>query len=64
MVAGANASPMAVIDLTPASAHYGLATVLDPEDADAWVGLARVALAQNRRAEARSSLQRASQLAP
>ena len=50
--------------LAGAASHYAVATQVDPDDALAWVGLARVRLAQGRIPEARASADRAHALAP
>jgi len=51
-------------DLAGAASHYAVATQIDPGDALAWVGLARVRLAQGRIPEALASADRAQALAP
>ena len=50
--------------LTSAGGHYGVATLLDPEDLKSWIGLAQVRHAQGRLQEARAHAERASALAP
>ncbi len=50
--------------LADAASHYAVATQVDPGDALAWVGLARVRFAQGRIPEARASADRALALAP
>jgi tetratricopeptide (TPR) repeat protein len=51
-------------ELEEAGSHYAIATQIDPGDALAWVGLARVRSAQGRIPEARASADRAHALAP
>jgi hypothetical protein len=50
--------------LGPAGAHYAVATLLDPDDVEAWIGLARVRSRQGRVPEARTASERAAALAP
>jgi tetratricopeptide (TPR) repeat protein len=50
--------------LASAGSHYAVATEVDPGDALAWVGLARVRFAEGRIPEARASADRAQALAP
>ena len=50
--------------LEGAASHYAVATQIDPGDALAWVGLARVRFAQGRIPEALASADRAHALAP
>jgi tetratricopeptide (TPR) repeat protein len=57
-------SAQASLQLKSASAHYELATLIDPSDLESWVGLAQVRAAQGRFTEARSSAARATSLAP
>jgi tetratricopeptide (TPR) repeat protein len=51
-------------DLAGAASRYAVVTQIDPGDALAWVGLARVRLAQGRIPEALASADRAQALAP
>ncbi|MFT5442980.1 MAG: tetratricopeptide (TPR) repeat protein [Myxococcota bacterium] len=57
-------SAYAKSELKMAEGHFAVATIIDPRDRDAWIGLARVQERQDRIPESLVSAERASELAP